>query len=191
MELRLAKGEGGRVRREREIVRWVARLGAVSVGQIGSRFGVGRSVAYGLVRRLVCGGSDWNGRRRFAGDPTLISTSDGRDRLRRPRAVHADDPDRRGRPLACLWQRRDQARAPPPPGGRAHRPRAPLPSAASPAGRTAREARRDPQRLLARSLSGPGRGREREDDRLRGRADAEVAATAGDDHPSLEARPTR
>ena len=57
MELRFAeREERERVRREREIVAWVARLGAVSVGQIGSRFGVGRSVAYELVRRLVAGG---------------------------------------------------------------------------------------------------------------------------------------
>ena len=60
--------------REREIVSWVARLGAVSVEQIGRRFEVGRSVAYEQVRRLV--------EFRIAaatqtaiGDPTLISAT--------------------------------------------------------------------------------------------------------------------
>ena len=42
--------------RDREIVRWVSRLGAVSVEQIGRRFHVGRSVAYELVWRLGAGG---------------------------------------------------------------------------------------------------------------------------------------
>jgi hypothetical protein len=75
MELRFAeREEGGRVRREREIVRWVARLGAVSVGQIGRRFGAGRSVAYELVRRLVAGGL-LERTETLAGDPTLISAT--------------------------------------------------------------------------------------------------------------------
>ena len=75
MELRFAeREEGGRVRREREIVRWVARLGAVSVGQIGNRFGVGRSVAYELVGRLVAGGL-LERTPTLAGDPTLISAT--------------------------------------------------------------------------------------------------------------------
>jgi DNA-binding MarR family transcriptional regulator len=75
MELRLAeREEGGTVRREREIVRWVARLGAVSVGQIGSRFGVGRSVAYELVRRVVAAGL-LERTRALVGDPTLISAT--------------------------------------------------------------------------------------------------------------------
>ena len=52
--MRFAEGGGEEnLGREREVVRWVARLGAVSVGQIGSRFGVGRSVAYELVRRYA------------------------------------------------------------------------------------------------------------------------------------------
>ena len=77
MELRFAeREEGGRVRREREIVRWVARLGAVSVGQIGRRFGVGRSVAYELVRRLVAAGL-LERTQTLAGDPTLISATTG------------------------------------------------------------------------------------------------------------------
>ena len=75
MELSLAeRGEGGRVRREREIVRWVARLGAVSVGHIGSRFGVGRSVAYEVVRRLVRAGL-LERTQTLVGDPTLISAT--------------------------------------------------------------------------------------------------------------------
>ena len=75
MELGFAeREEGGRVRREREIVRWIARLGAVSAGQIGSRFGVGRSVAYELVRRLVLAGM-LERTQTLAGDPTLISAT--------------------------------------------------------------------------------------------------------------------
>lgn len=63
--------------REREIVCWVARLGAVSVEQIGRRFGVGRSVAYELVRRLVKLGL-LERTQTAIGDPTLISaTRDG------------------------------------------------------------------------------------------------------------------
>ena len=60
--------------REREIVSWVARLGAVSVEQIGRRFEVGRSVAYEQVRRLI--GFGLLERRQTAiGDPTLISAT--------------------------------------------------------------------------------------------------------------------
>lgn len=39
--------------RDRELVRWVGRFGAVEVGHVQERFGVGRSVGYGLVARLV------------------------------------------------------------------------------------------------------------------------------------------
>ncbi len=63
--------------REREIVCWVARLGAVSVEQIGRRFGVGRSVAYELVRRLIELGLLERTQTAIR-DPTLISaTRDG------------------------------------------------------------------------------------------------------------------
>lgn len=63
--------------REREIVRWVSRLGAVSVEQIGRRFQVGRSVAYEQVRRLV-GHGLLERTQTGIGDPTLISaTRDG------------------------------------------------------------------------------------------------------------------
>ena len=63
--------------REREIVSWVARLGAVSVEQIARRFGVGRSVAYEQVRRLVELGLTERTQTAI-GDPTLISaTKDG------------------------------------------------------------------------------------------------------------------
>lgn len=73
--------ENGEIRREssreRQIVCWVARLGAVSVEQIGRRFGVGRSVAYELVRRLVELGLVERTQTAI-GDPTLISaTRDG------------------------------------------------------------------------------------------------------------------
>ena len=63
--------------RDREIVRWVSRLGAVSVEQIGRRFSVGRSVAYEQVRRLV-GHGLLERTQTGIGDPTLISaTRDG------------------------------------------------------------------------------------------------------------------
>jgi DNA-binding MarR family transcriptional regulator len=58
--------------RDREIVRWVSRLGAVSVAQIGRRFHVGRSVAYEQVRRLVKFGL-LERTQTAIGDPTLIS----------------------------------------------------------------------------------------------------------------------
>ena len=60
--------------REREIVSWVARLGAVSVEQIGRRFEVGRSVAYEQVRRLVDFGLVERTQTAI-GDPTLISAT--------------------------------------------------------------------------------------------------------------------
>ena len=69
--------EGIDLSREREIVTWVGRLGAVSVEQIGRRFGVGRSVAYEQVRRLV-GAGLLERTQTLSGDPTLISaTRDG------------------------------------------------------------------------------------------------------------------
>jgi hypothetical protein len=74
-ELRFAeRGQGGSIRREREVVAWVSRLGAVSVGQIGRRFDVGRSVAYELVQRLVAAGV-LERIQTLAGDPTLISAT--------------------------------------------------------------------------------------------------------------------
>jgi hypothetical protein len=42
--------------RDRELVRWISRLGAVGVGHVGGKLGVGRSVAYDLVARLVDAG---------------------------------------------------------------------------------------------------------------------------------------
>jgi hypothetical protein len=39
--------------RDRELVRWISRLGAVGVGHVGGKLGVGRSVAYDVVARLV------------------------------------------------------------------------------------------------------------------------------------------
>ncbi|MQA73785.1 MAG: hypothetical protein GEU88_05475 [Solirubrobacterales bacterium] len=60
--------------REREIVAWVGRLGAVSVEQIGRRFEVGRSVAYEQVRRLVEFGL-LERKQTPIGDPTLISAT--------------------------------------------------------------------------------------------------------------------
>jgi hypothetical protein len=60
--------------REREIVCWVSRLGAVSIGQIGSRFGVGRSVAYEQVRSLIAGGL-LERAQTLDGDPSLLSAT--------------------------------------------------------------------------------------------------------------------
>ena len=71
------KWQLGELSRDREVVCWVARLGAVSVDQIGRRFWVGRSVAYELVRRLVKLGL-LERTQTAIGDPTLISaTRDG------------------------------------------------------------------------------------------------------------------
>ncbi len=66
--------KGRSLSREREIVTWVARLGAVSVEQIGRRFGVGRSVAYEQVRRLIEFGL-LERTQTAIGDPTLISAT--------------------------------------------------------------------------------------------------------------------
>lgn len=72
------KGKGkegvGELKREREIVRWVGQLGAVSVDQIGRRFEVGRSVAYEQVRRLVKAGL-LERTQTLIGDPTMISAT--------------------------------------------------------------------------------------------------------------------
>jgi hypothetical protein len=65
------------VKRDRELVEWIGRLGAVEVRQVAERFGVGRSVAYGLVARLIEAGL----LERLAllrGEPALIrATADG------------------------------------------------------------------------------------------------------------------
>ena len=65
------------MRRDRELVRWIGSLGAVEVRQVGKRLGVGRSVAYGLVARLIEAGL----LERLAllrGEPALIrATEDG------------------------------------------------------------------------------------------------------------------
>ena len=65
------------MRRDRQLVEWIGRLGAVEVRQVGERFGVGRSVAYGLVARLIEAGL----LERLAllqGEPALIrATADG------------------------------------------------------------------------------------------------------------------
>jgi len=45
-----------RASREIELVAWIARLGAVEVGHVRERFGVGRSVAYELVARCTRAG---------------------------------------------------------------------------------------------------------------------------------------
>jgi hypothetical protein len=57
--------------RDRELVGWIARLGAVGIGQVQERFGVCRSVSYAIVARLVEAGLI----ERVAtlpGDPTLL-----------------------------------------------------------------------------------------------------------------------
>lgn len=61
--------------RDRELVGWVGRLGAVEVRHVQERCGVGRSVAYGLVARLVEAGL----LERLAllrGEPALIRATD-------------------------------------------------------------------------------------------------------------------
>lgn len=61
--------------RDRELVGWVGRLGAVEMRQVQGRFGVGRSVAYGLVARLEKAGL----LERLAllrGEPALIRATD-------------------------------------------------------------------------------------------------------------------
>ncbi len=68
--------ESGKSSREREIVSWVARLGAVSVEQIGRRFEIGRSVAYEQVKRLIEFGL-LERTQTAIGDPTLISATRG------------------------------------------------------------------------------------------------------------------
>lgn len=65
------------MKRDQELVDWIGRLGAVEVRQVGERFGVGRSVTYGLVSRLIEAGL----LERLAllrGEPALIrATTDG------------------------------------------------------------------------------------------------------------------
>jgi len=59
------------MRRDRELVGWVTRMGAVGIEQVQERFGVCRSVAYAIVARLVQAGLI----ERVAtlpGDPTLL-----------------------------------------------------------------------------------------------------------------------
>lgn len=65
---------GTRQTREREIVRWVGRIGAVELGHLQRRWRLGRSVGYALVARLVEAGL----LERVAtlpGDPTLLRTA--------------------------------------------------------------------------------------------------------------------
>jgi hypothetical protein len=60
--------------RDRELVRWIARLGAVGIGHLQKRFGICRSVSYDVVGRLVEAGLI----ERVAtlpGDPTLLSAT--------------------------------------------------------------------------------------------------------------------
>jgi hypothetical protein len=64
----------GGMKRDRELVRWIARLGAVEIGHVKERFGTCRSVSYAVVARLVDAGLI----ERIAtlpGDPTLLSAT--------------------------------------------------------------------------------------------------------------------
>ena len=68
-------GYSDRRSREREVVAWIARMGAVEVEHVRRRWEVGRSVAYALVRRLV----EAELLERVAtlpGDPTLLRATD-------------------------------------------------------------------------------------------------------------------
>lgn len=61
--------------RDRQLVAWIGRFGAVEVRHVQERFGVGRSVGYGLVARLVEAGL----LERLAllrGEPALIRASE-------------------------------------------------------------------------------------------------------------------
>jgi len=63
--------------RDRELVGWVGRLGAVEVGHVQARFGVGRSVAYEVVARLIEAGL-LERVQLLRGEPSLIrATADG------------------------------------------------------------------------------------------------------------------
>jgi hypothetical protein len=62
------------MKRDRELVRWIARLGAVEIGHVQERFAVCRSVSYAVVARLVSARLI----ERIAtlpGDPTLLSAT--------------------------------------------------------------------------------------------------------------------
>ena len=90
-----------RVTREREIVSWIGRMGAVSVEHVRRRWEVGRSVAYALVARLVEAGLI----ERVAtlpGDPTLLrATHDGLRYARLGLAVAKVNPGQVDHWLAC------------------------------------------------------------------------------------------
>lgn len=96
-----------RVTREREIVTWVARMGAVSVEHVRRRWSVGRSVGYALVARLADAGLI----ERVAtlpGDPTLLrATQDGLRYARLGLSVAKVNPGQVDHWLACgevaLW----------------------------------------------------------------------------------------
>lgn len=63
--------------RDRQLVRWVGRLGAVEVRHVPERFGVGRSVAYDLIGRLRKAGLIERVET-LRGEPTLIrATAEG------------------------------------------------------------------------------------------------------------------
>ena len=66
---------GFRQSREREIVSWIARIGAVDLGHVRRRWAVGRSVGYGLIRRLVEAGL-LERVPTLPGDPTLIRATE-------------------------------------------------------------------------------------------------------------------
>ena len=96
-----------RATREREIVTWIARMGAVSIEHVRRRWSVGRSVGYGLVARLV----DAALIERVAtlpGDPTLLrATHHGLRYARLGLAVGKINPGQVDHWLACsdvaLW----------------------------------------------------------------------------------------
>ncbi|MEK6272499.1 MAG: hypothetical protein AABM42_07615 [Actinomycetota bacterium] len=57
--------------RDRELVGWIARMGAVGIGHVQERFGICRSVSYEVVARLV-GAALVDRVATLPGDPTLL-----------------------------------------------------------------------------------------------------------------------
>ena len=96
--------------RDRELVGWIARMGAVGIGHVQERFSVCRSVSYAIVARLV----EAQLIERVAtlpGDPTLLCATRQGIVYAGPRVASGAGDAGRSRPLALLRLRRDLGRA--------------------------------------------------------------------------------